>query len=152
MLRLQDNDFYDDFLLIGIKVFKYDLTKFIYLFNKHFDTKFKRVEDLDASYEGDVFYHALFVYDDEAAYNYYTIIKNISFPKVNKSDELSLFSESERQFYMLSRYKEFDYLLKINGELIDDWYKDLPLDKFKYIKSFRLIEELTSKEKQFFYL
>lgn len=152
MLKLQDNGFNEDFLLIGIKIVERDLTRFIYLFNKYLSVKFTRTDDLDVSYGGKVFYHALFEYEDDVCFNHYTIIKNLSFPIINENGGLSLFSESERQFYLLSRYKEFDYLLKINGELIDDWRKDLPLHEFKYIKSYRLLEGLTQKEKQFFYL
>lgn len=152
MLKLQDDGLDEDFLLIGIKIAERDLTRFIYLFNKYLCVKFTRADDLDVSYGGEVFYHALFEYEDGACFNHYTIIKNISFPKINKHDGLSLFPESERQFYLLSRFKEFDYLLKINGELINDWRKNLPLHEFKYIKSYRLLEGLTTKEKQFLYL
>ena len=102
-------DFEDEinYSIIGITTSLKDYRLTFYL-NKLPNFQFKRVDSFEFSHQGTPFTYSIYIYLDHTNLrNYYLV--------ANKSNAVKL----------VKKYQHFDYLLVMDGEIDDDFLKDL---------------------------
>lgn len=113
-LLIDETEFLD-FQLFGIASNLNDPAQFVYQTNRHFETKFERSEDLDVLIEGKINYYPIFEWNDYEQQICYYIIKNTAYSLNNPQSIPNLASLFEVTPFLLNQYKQFNYLLKIEG-------------------------------------
>lgn len=94
--------------------------EFIFQINRVNNFNFYRIEDL--SYCGEYYDHHFTVYEgyDRENKNCIKIIRNKSVATTQKKEITELFIEEEKEKYLISKYKDIDYIIK-TSDGIDDF-------------------------------
>ena len=147
MPYLLDDDFEEEFILYGIKTNNIKEYKFIYLLNKYLLTQFKRIEDLDVTFNKNTYCFSNYYYFDEISGNECYILQNNSQPLSKPPQQNSLFSEISEHHFLLKKYDFYDFFLKLNGNITQKPSFTLSLQKLNCIQYIKFIE-LTDNEKR----
>lgn len=117
---LIDESEFIDFNLYGIISIYSDFPMMIYHVNRAFETKFRRIEDLDVLFTKQLAFFPIFEWFDRISGQCYHIIKNLAYTLGSSENLTNLSSLFEVAPALISQYKEYNYLLKVSGEIDDE--------------------------------
>ncbi len=138
-----------DFILYGIKSRKTKDYEFIYNVNRALQVNFKRIKDLDVKINNDLYCFSLFFFEDpEEEFESY-IIKNEAQP-LKQTDNTSLFGEFFVTTKLLESKQSWDYLLKVNVDVIENSSFVLSFQSMNEIENIQRIENLKQKDRNKF--
>ena len=116
------DDYQEDDLLLGLirTVKQIPEYEFIFQINKVNTFCFYRIEDLQ--YCGEYYDHYFTVYEgyDKENKNCIKIISNKSVRNIQKKEITELFIDEEKEKYLITKYKDIDYIIK-TSDGIDDF-------------------------------
>lgn len=113
-MQLLDQDFEDDYLLIGIHSTEEDY-RLAYLLNKHLNIQLTRYkENLD--FKGEEAEFPLFEYLDKQNYINYYLINNKCSKLAQDQNNIGLFGGNYQTYdYLIPEKKKIDFFVKIEG-------------------------------------
>jgi hypothetical protein len=125
--------FFDDFQyedssqLLLIKTQPIAIHKFVFNLNNHLNIKFlcKNNHLLNINHTFYSHFYYQFEYHDGENIEEIELFQNESLPNTVDSDENSLFSSIEEVNYLIPEYKKFNYLIKFNSLLFQNFSLDL---------------------------
>lgn len=135
-------------IIYGIKTTQIEEYTFVYKLNKSLGMQFKRIADLDVTHNERESCHSNYHYHDEISFNDCYLIKNISHSVSRSLQPALLFEEIPEQYFLLKRFKFYDFFLKLSDNIALNPTFRLSLQQQSYIKHIELIE-LTPKEQRF---
>jgi hypothetical protein len=133
---LIDESEFIDFQLYGLASAYSDSPQFIYHFNSFFATRFERCADLDVLTNKKISYYPVFEWKNPENRNHYHIIKNVAYALNNPGEIANLASLFEISPYLVSQFKEYNYLLKISG----DENEEIPFYENPFIQKITRLE------------
>lgn len=119
-----------DFQLYGMVASYNDSTQLIYHLNRCFDTRFERSTDLDMLIDGNLIFYPVFAWEAPQTGDYYSIIRNTAYTVNHQNREDSLSSMFELTPALISGFKEYNYLLKVEC----DQFSEIPLTENAFIQ------------------
>ena len=135
----------EKYSLFGIRSKLNDFT-LVYFLNKHLNIKLSREnQDLSIIHFKKKIFFSLFSYYNSDSDNQWSIIKNKNqFKNINK-EQNNLFSNNQMSMlmYFLPEYKNFDFIIKINGLLFN---KKEIIYLINKINNIEIISEIPSVE------
>lgn len=117
---LFDGDELIDFQLYGLISSYNDTTQFIYHTNRCFETCFLRDLDLDVVIDKHLTYFPIFKWEEPETGSYYSIIKNTGYTNEQKRTGNELFELFDMTPPLIAKYKDYNFLLKVNGDENDE--------------------------------
>ena len=119
--------------------------EFFFQINSVNNFSLQKIEDLQ--YVGEYFDHYFTVYEgyDKVHKNCIKIISNKSTTSIQKKEITELFIEEEKEKYLISKYKDIDYIIK-TSDGIDD-FSVILLPKFL---AFEVQEYILSSEEELY--
>jgi len=127
---LFDPDDLIDFQLYGLITSYNDSPRLMYHLNLIFETRFERCDDLDVVIDGHLTYFPVFGWEDPQTGDYYNIIKNTAYTVNRKNNGNSLSAMFDLTPALISRFKEYNFLMKVSG----DGYSELPISENSLIQ------------------
>lgn len=141
------DEFEEDFTCYAIQTNGMDETKFVYNLNKITGKKFQRVKDLDVNIKNSEYCFSFYAYHDKIKEIDYFLIKNQSH-KVHSTDaQPSLFDHIEESEFVLKKYKEYDYLLKIPFTDEPIFIDNTIWQQNSLVQNLHILNKLTPKER-----
>lgn len=136
-LTWEDDDPIFDFKLLGIKTnISRDYT-FVFLFNKFFSFSFKRIRDHKIYKDGLEYNFSAYKFYDIKTKQNIELISNTSYP-LFKEEKNELFDHSEIIEILVPEYKFFNYFLKYDFLLSEEFY--VTLKKFNFISNYEVVD------------
>lgn len=131
---------YLDFSLVAIQTSISNEAQFIYRFNKHFKTFFRRSNELDISVNCKEFCYSVYVQEDDSSDTVYQLIKNKPISDQQKQGNNGLSSLFDIRPFLLPNFKHYNYFLKIEASQKNDFYQNISIvegliDAIKKIKT-----------------
>lgn len=137
----------DEFIYYGIIFRAYPEYKLIYKINQTLNYSFYREEDLDSRFNQETFYYSIYTmninYEDVPIY----LIKNKSHNKEIQLEN-SLFSDVNSFHFLLQRFKNFEYILKLNINLTQPHQIPLSLQSAGLAITLQKIDLLENEKKR----
>lgn len=127
---LFDSEDLIDFELYGLITSYNDSPQLIYHLNRFFETRFERCNDLDVVIDGHLTYFPVFEWENPETGEYYNIIKNVAYTVNQKNNGNSLSALFDLTPALISRFKEYNFLMKATG----DGYSELPISENQFIQ------------------
>jgi len=127
---LFDSEDLIDFELFGLITSYNDSPQLIYHLNRSFETRFERCNDLDVVIDGHLTYFPVFEWENAETGEYYNIIKNVAYTVNRKNKGSSLSALFDLTPALISRFKEYNFLMKVTG----DGYSELPISENQFIQ------------------
>lgn len=120
LLEEDDEDLFN-FNVIGLQSTLNEDFRFVFHINQYFHTRFERIHDLHILHKKEPFTFSVFQFIDEQNHCKYTLYRNESFVKeISDTNDFSLFSSFDTKHFLLPQYKQFNYLVKMEGEQLDE--------------------------------
>lgn len=125
-----------DFQLYGLVSAYTDSPQLIYHVNQKFGTQFSRCDDLDVVIQKEIMYYPVYEWKNVERQICYHIIKNGAYT-LNNSQEFSNFASLfEVTPFLITQFKEYNYLLRISGE----YSEELPLFENGFLQQITKLE------------
>lgn len=106
-------DDFIDFQLVGVNSSFESSFQFIYHLNQEFNTYFQRIKDLDILINQQEFFFSTFHWYDSFHKMDYYIIENKPIEIDLKNIAVDLSQLFDDEIYLIERYKDFNYILKV---------------------------------------
>ncbi|MRJ07713.1 IPExxxVDY family protein [Ornithobacterium rhinotracheale] len=141
-----EDDYDEAFSLYGILSPNIIEHKFIYLINYYLATSFHMKPDIDVYIKDSPVKFGNYFYYDRDSKNDCFLIQNISRSIEKIQPQNTLFEMVEEQYYLLERYKRYNFLLKLSGNITKEPTFALSLQKLNFVYETELLN-LSKTEK-----
>lgn len=141
-----DDDDEEEFLLYGIVAPNIAHHQFIFHVNYQLSTRFQIQPDLDVYVKNKIAHFNNYYFYDCDSKNDCHIIINVSRNLENNEAENSLFSSIEERYYLLEKYKRYNFLLKLVGNPSKEPTFALSLHRLSFVYETKILN-LTKPEK-----
>ncbi len=112
--RLEEEEDFG-FLLYGIQTLPLDEYKWIFHLNQKLNIQLSRIQDFTLQKNAISYSFSQYHYHNTSQLLDIDVFSQLSLPTEAPSDENSLFEKEIRQEYLLPKYKNFQYILKLNS-------------------------------------
>ncbi|MDR1876151.1 MAG: IPExxxVDY family protein [Flavobacteriaceae bacterium] len=138
-----DNDPIFEFHLLGLTSNLNKDYDFAFYLNKNCKFGFRRVKDQKIIDQGISYNFSVYKFYHLKTKQEIQLISNYSYPQIIKTDNISLFNEVENVKTLIPEYKTFNYFLKSDFLLDEEFYVNL--SGFKTIQEYQDIDIKTIK-------